>query len=106
MQSFWIETCGRKLAQGDFLRNCAIPLFDPKFGVPGNRKIGIAETDLIVITQSCDLENNKIQFVALCPLYSIKEFTATNKSFNNIGKLEDIRKGRLSAFHLLGNDET
>lgn len=58
------------------------------------------ERDLIVLSQSCDLVNQKVQNVLMCTLWYGSEFTsghlATPKG------LEDVRRGNLPAFHMLG----
>lgn len=33
-----------------------------------------AKADVIVMTQACDLENNKVHNVVLCPYYSLSQF--------------------------------
>ena len=36
------------------------------------------EYDLVVVTQSCDLEQGKVRLVAACPIYPIAEFEVVN----------------------------
>jgi len=55
--------------------------------------------DLIVVTQSCDLENRKARLVATCPIHSVVEFEKVNPSLR--GNWEQVRRGRYEGLHLL-----
>ncbi len=60
--NIWLKTFGSDLEQGDFLPDCALPMVGPDFEPTiGESKIVIEIRDLIVITQSCDLANAKVQ---------------------------------------------
>jgi len=99
--SFWTEVNTAQLAQGDFLPNCQVPIF---FGSrEPSEEILTLEYDLIIITQSCDLENNKVQLVACCPIFTLDEFEHVNTDFRKKGRWEEVRKGRVEGLHLLGS---
>lgn len=106
MKPFWTPIVNsNKLAQGDWLTGCFIPVFAPEFGCNRDGKpydVPVKEANLIITTQSCDLENNKVELVALCPIYTVTEFRDSNPSFNN-QKLEEVRKGRIAGLHLLAS---
>lgn len=98
-----------RLAQGDLLRGCLWPDYSEltdllKSGEPVS--VATVEGDLIVVSQSCDLEAKKVDFVACCPVDSLRSFLSvaedqaelSNKQKN---KAEKIRKGEQYAFHLL-----
>ena len=78
------------------------PDFEPTIG---ESKIVIEIRDLIVITQSCDLANAKVQFAALCPIYGLDHFESINPDFTKRGRWESVRKGRVEGLHLLGSPE-
>jgi hypothetical protein len=86
-EPFWIEVKESDLRQGDYLPNCLVPvaIFDPEIFSRGQEgaelEVEVRETDLIILTQSCDLENGKADFVALCPIYPIVEFEKVNPQF-------------------------
>ena len=63
----------------------------------------LVQADLIVVTQSCDLENHNVQFVALCPIHTLEAFEAINPEFRRRGQWESVRKGRVEGLHLLGS---
>lgn len=55
------------------------------------------------ITQSCDLENKKVQLVACCPMFALEEFEHVNTDFQKKGRWEEVRKGRVEGLHLLAS---
>jgi hypothetical protein len=105
---FWRQVNEAALAQGDFLPKCLVPVFAADFATKGEEQIEdvpVGEADLIVVTQSCDLENEKISVVALCPIHSLADFEANNPAFAKKGQWEIVRKGRVEGLHLLGSPE-
>jgi hypothetical protein len=58
-----------------------------------------------VLTQSCDLENKKARFVALCPIYSLSDFEKTNPGFAQKGRWNEVRRGRVEGLHLLASPQ-
>jgi len=103
---FWTKVTGKGLAQGDLLIRCLVPQFGAGFGTGGEgvvETISVGEQDLIIVTQSCDLENSKVELVAMCPAYSLDEFEAHNPKFKAKGQWELVRKGRVEGLHLLGS---
>jgi hypothetical protein len=74
MEAWWEEVSGSALLQGDLLRDCVVPIMPANFEPPHDDEAGeyrfTAEIyDLIVVTQSCDLEQNKVPVVATCPIF-------------------------------------
>ena len=104
---WWMLVNGNRLAQGDLLRSCRLPAFR-EVAVPSDgRELeqDIYEVDLIIVTQSCDLENEKVRFVALCPISTLEEFENTNPEFKKKGSWESVRKGRVEGLHLLASPD-
>jgi hypothetical protein len=102
---FWIKVAGSALAQGDLIEKCLVPQFGAGFGAAGQNAdeiVPVGRADLIVVTQSCDLENNKVALVAMCPAYTLDKFESANPHFKTKGKWEEVRKGRVEGLHLLG----
>lgn len=106
MTPFWVSTTGAALAQGDFLRDCLVPAFKPDFrkGLP-DEEIMVATGNLVIVTQSCDLENAKVQYVALCPIHTLAEFESINPHYGAKGRWEEVRKGRIEGLHMLASPE-
>jgi hypothetical protein len=99
---FWSAVQSHQLAQGDLLQNCFVPVFPPDFGTTlSPQEVPVATANLIVVTQSCDLENRKVQLVALCPIHSLAEFETASPDFAKKGKWEEVRQGRREGLYLL-----
>ena len=105
--SWWTIYSGRELAQGDLLADCRLPIFWDEPIADSETIIDqeICSARLIILSQSCDLENKKLEFVALCPIHTIFEFQALNPEMAGKGKLEELRKGRREGLHLLASTE-
>jgi hypothetical protein len=106
MLSYFASVSTPSLAQGDLLPNCPVPEFPANFEtVSGVLQFPYRVGRLIIMTQSCDLENGKIWLVALCPAFSISELANVDGKFRKPGELNNIRKGRYEALHLLACPE-
>jgi len=105
-KSFWTKVTGRGLAQGDLLPGCLVPKFGADFGTAGEGEaetIELCELRLIVVTQSCDLENGKVELVALCPVHTLEAFAAVNTKYQKHKEWDTVRKGRVEGLHMLGS---
>ncbi|MBE9006334.1 hypothetical protein IQ259_15020 [Fortiea sp. LEGE XX443] len=107
---FWVQVNEPTLRQGDYLPGCLVPvpLFDPTtFGKKDNEtqevEVEVNELDLIVLTQSCDLEQKKVSQVVVCAIYQISEFEVTNSEFARKGKWNEVLAGRIADLHLLAS---
>jgi hypothetical protein len=102
MKSFWDAYQGEQLEQGDYLPRCWIPVvganFDPKSFEP---VISVGRNNLIIVTQSCDLANDKIQLAALCPIADLATWEQLNPDYAKRGFWESVRQGRREGLHML-----
>jgi hypothetical protein len=102
MTSFWISYQGEQLEQGDYLPACWIPVvgadFDPAVAEP---EISVGRSNLIIVTQSCDLANEKIQLAALCPIADLATWEHLNPDYTKRGFWESVRQGRREGLHML-----
>ena len=106
-ESFWTEVTGEHLAQGDYLQNCPVPVFPADYGqTEGNSAVAVHLVDLIVVTQSCDLENKKVSLVAMCPISTIAQLKTVDEKYGKVDRLEEIRKGKFEALHMLSSTDT
>lgn len=104
IDTFWTETVGEGLRQGDLLPRCFVPVVAPDFDQSkSNDAISVLEHDLIILTQSCDLESKKVRLVALSPVYPIRHFENANPNFKQKGAWENVRRGRVEGLHLLAS---
>ncbi|OCQ92493.1 hypothetical protein BCD64_03055 [Nostoc sp. MBR 210] len=107
---FWVQVNEPTLRQGDYLPGCLVPvpLFDPTtFGKKADEtqevEVIVNEIDLIVVTQSCDLENKKVIQVVVCAIYLISEFEEANPAFTKKGKWNEVLAGRIEGLHILAS---
>ena len=93
---------GDDVLQGEILESC--PLFSPTsvdlLNRPARAYFDWQERDVIVLSQSCDLQNGKVDHVILCSLWSVSDLAGSN--LGTPKQLEDTRQGKLPAFHMLG----
>jgi hypothetical protein len=97
---------GDEIEQGDIFECC--PIFLPPEELvlkAGEKPISATfkweERDLIVMSQSCDLSKGgeKVDDILLCAVWKCSEIKTGHLAKNE--GMEDARKGRLPAFHVL-----
>ena len=92
------------LLQGDFINSC--PVVIPPMAIkPGKVPADVIEYDVVVMSQSCDLAQRKIDLVLVCPLWSLKEFEEENSYYESKKGKEALRQGYLPGYHLLNKCE-
>ncbi len=84
MTDSWYEEveASAKLTQGDIIENCPIVAWASQpIQLEGNEEsislIGMVEAveaDVIVMTQACDIEQEKVNNLVLCPHLSLNDF--------------------------------
>ncbi len=103
----WYETVdGEVIEQGDLLFN--FDIFVPLRTATGGGQIqGELKTfDLVVMTQTCDIVQGKVDSLLLCPWYDLWRFVeaAKAKGENLASDLrESLRRGNLPGYHLLND---
>ncbi len=102
VESFWEATSDAGLRQGELLPLCPVPVVQEKLIADApTQTVPIQRYNLIVITQSCDLNQQKARLVALCPIFPITRFEEINEEMKRKGRWEEVRKGRVEGLHLL-----
>jgi hypothetical protein len=61
----------------------------------------VGQANIIVISQSCDLEQTKVRNVIVAQTYSLDEFETVNPLYEKKGKWNEVVRGRVEALHLL-----
>lgn len=89
------------LRQGDFVNDC--PVVDPLSPILETKKVPakIIEYDVIIISQSCDLEQRKLTLVLVCPYCELNEFEKRNDFLKRREFKERLRRGNIPGYHLL-----
>jgi hypothetical protein len=85
------------LAQGDQL--WAVQLLEPYVTGDAVARARLIELDLVVLTQSCDLEHGKVDAVLIAPVHNVADWIEENPA--DLTRLEDIRQGYDSSLYLL-----
>src|ERR1700735_530262 len=105
---------GEGVTQGDILYDCPLLIPDPDEvllkAIEGgdeqlSANIPIQKANLIVMTQACDLEHEKVNSVVLCPVWPLVDFSNDVSNLQSDKGKEQLRKGYFPPFHLLNEDE-
>ena len=88
------------LEQGDFFFPChvIIPTAHP---TEEEAPVKVVKYNVIIMSQSCDLENKKLNLVLVCPFWPLGEFKKMNSYFNSERGFTDLKRGNSSGYHLL-----
>jgi hypothetical protein len=92
------------LNQGDLLYGVKIPLVRDSFPEADDRgrvPIDVIDGDIVIMSQSCDLELSKLPNVVVAQFFSIRNFETINPNYKKSGKWGDVLRGRVESLHLL-----
>ncbi|MFZ5821930.1 MAG: hypothetical protein ACOYYJ_18730 [Chloroflexota bacterium] len=98
----WYEIVeGDVLEQGDVLLAC--PIIVPIVGYPleGNTQGDVQIYDVIIMTQSCDLENEKVQDIIVCPHWDLRTAGETDSVLAKKSTWQSIIKGHQYRYAML-----
>ncbi len=96
----WYELVqGSDLAQGDVLRAC--PIFHPL----ENNEYDEIMSDVVVLSQTCDLVNDKLTLVLVCPVFPLSLMMQSAEFLKSKRVREALRRGNFPGFHLLNRCE-
>lgn len=89
------------LSQGDFLQN--MPVIIPPNNIKPGKQVEayVQKYDVIIMSQSCEIQNEKLDFVMLCPFWPLSEIEKENDFFKSDKGKESLRRGYLPGYHLL-----
>lgn len=106
----WYElTEGEQLEQGDILFEC--PVVVPNTPLPLSElhrteiSADIITYNVVGMTQSCDLENSKVQDVLLCTHWDLEEAKQADPSLAKKNALVEIKNGRRPCYTLLNRSD-
>ena len=104
-------TEGSSLEQGDIIEECKILIPDESgynalLGNPDSEEtleMKYIEGNFIIMSKSCDLVNDKIESVILCPIISFRKVAEISPELvlKATKQKELLRKGNIPAYHLL-----
>ena len=88
-------TADSSIKQGDIFFDIPIiaPTPNPEDYTQGNKIQLLIETfDVVVVSQTCDLNKQKIEYVTLCPHWPFSELSERRPEFGKSGLLGNIKK--------------
>ena len=59
------------------------------------------EYNVIIMSQSCDLVQNRIEIVLVCPFFTLSEVGNQNQFYKSDAGKENLRRGNQPGYHLL-----
>lgn len=96
----WYEVVqGDLVWQGDFLKDCPIIVPQPKLA--GTIETKVFTYDVVTMSQSCDLEQKKLDLVLVCPIWPLDEIAKRSEYFKGKEGKETLRRGDAPGYHLL-----
>lgn len=103
----WYETPTKnsQLMQGDFISNCPILLPPKDFSGNDDFEIKVKNFNVIVMSQSCDLENHKLNWVLVCAVWDLDYLATLNEHLRSKKNKEKLRRGNFPNYHLLNKCE-
>lgn len=106
----WFQTVGgSSLEQGDLLRSFDVAVPVAFAGSGGTElQVELKTFDVVVMTQSCDIQNDKVRSLLLCPVFDLWSFVEAAKAGGeNWGaeQREKLRHGNLPGYHLISDAE-
>lgn len=104
----WYEVVegAENLLQGDFVKECPIAtppseISDQLNDIP----VRISNYDVIIMSQSCDLVQEKLTLVLVCPIWPLSEFEKESSFYKTNDGKEALRRGYSPGYHLLNKCE-
>jgi hypothetical protein len=103
----WYETVrDASIEQGDLLRGfeVVIPRQSPDQATDAV-EVALETYDVVIMTQTCDIEHGKVQSLLLCPWWDLWQFIETAKTRGQTQwgseQREALRRGNLPGYHLI-----
>jgi len=103
LSSTWYELVedNANIEQGDFIINCPVIIPPKKIVDNEEYETEVKEYNVIIMSQSCDLQQKKLRIVLVCPFYELEFVSNQKKLFKEAEMRESLRRGHLPGYHLL-----
>ena len=92
---WYAAVSGEHLEQGDFLSEC------PLVQVRPDGTFSQAAANVVVLSHSCDLANDKLEVVQVCPFWPLEVLAVHVEYLRSRRGREELRRGNLTGYHLL-----
>jgi len=88
--------------QGDILRSCpvVVPTVATQFDAEA-ASAEVLEYDVVILSQSCDLVQRKVDLVLVCPVWELGAMSERSHYLRSTEGRETLRRGNLPGYHLL-----
>lgn len=111
MEFNWYKTISNSkvIEQGDLIPNCPIIVPPAVMEANGEYDVEVININSVILSQSCDLVNGKIDIVLVCPTVTLSEFRSnlpeTERTIKAFRKhVDNLKKGHLPGYHLLNRE--
>lgn len=103
----WFEVADSNddLLQGDFIKDCPVIIPSSEMSKDEVVDARVVEYNVVVMSQSCDLLQRKLDLVLVCPIWPLSEFEGANPYYRGKEGKEALRRGNLPGYHLLNRCE-
>jgi hypothetical protein len=116
MDYVWYEqvTTDAGIEQGDIIEECPIPIlgssvFDAVLVdetiTDVSDPISVKKADVIILSQSCDITNDKIDSLIVCPIWPLLKLVEASTYYKSKEARESLRQGKEPAYHLINKFE-
>lgn len=95
-----------QIEQGDLIYNCPIIKPPPSITLGEIPEVEVDLIDSVILSQSCDLVNGKVNIVLVCPFYKLEVFLENLPDDQQTRKakkknVQELKKGNFPSYHLL-----
>lgn len=96
-----------QLLQGDIIISCPviIPSLEVEEEEIKNIDAQVNKYDVVIMSQSCDIVQKKLNLVLVCPVLPMHELEKNSEFMINNKVKEKIRQGTVPGYHLLNNPD-
>lgn len=89
------------LMQGDLIYGCPYVIPPKQISIGAERRVDIISYDVLILTQSCDLNKKNLEFVLVCPFWPLKEIEEKYPQLRDNNLKESAKRGYQPAWIIL-----
>ncbi|MBA7706708.1 hypothetical protein ES703_115565 [subsurface metagenome] len=71
--------------------------------MPTDDPVEIKKADIVILSQACDILNEKIDSIVVCPVWPLKHLVSADPYYRSSKARENLRQGKEPAYHLLNS---
>jgi len=107
MEYPWYEKLNNSLQilQGYFVKDC--PIIIPPATFEDEKELSVKLCDVFVMSQSCDIKNNKVDIILVCPYFNLEDFLSKHPTSQGGSKgvrnkvIDNLTQGNYPSYHIL-----